>query len=133
MTIKGPVLLVDDNPIDLFLNKKLIELSELGADFITFPSGKEALEFVIALGEYKGEWPAYMLLDIQMPVMDGFEFLRRYETDAPREVKDRLVIYMLSSTADQSDLRRVRENPWVRRVFKKPLEPSLLKEALKKL
>lgn len=132
INLNGPILLVDDNPIDLFLNQKLVTISELGSTFKTFPSGKEALAFVLTLTEDTSPFPAYMLLDIQMPVMDGFEFLIQYESQAPEWLKQKLLIFMLSSTADQHDLRRLRENPLVKRVFKKPLEPSVLKQELEK-
>jgi CheY-like chemotaxis protein len=77
------VLLIDDNESDNYFHKRVVQKSGITDHIEISRNGKEALEFITTKGNYNGtEWsanlPELILLDINMPVMDGWEFLEEY-------------------------------------------------------
>jgi CheY-like chemotaxis protein len=114
------VLLIDDNEIDLKINAKLISLANLFEEIIIRQSGEEALDY---LNKYvqTDRMPDFILLDIQMPEMDGFEFLEHY-----KNFPEKCPVAMLSSTLDFGDIQRAEANPLVVKLLKKPLSPKEL-------
>lgn len=118
----GSVMMIDDNSIDQTLCKRLILRSGLVDEFIGFLSAEAALEHLRA-----SDLPAVdaILLDINMPRMDGFQFLEA----ATQELGDkfaRVVVMMLTTSLDHEDRRRVRSFPVVREYCNKPLQPEHL-------
>jgi CheY-like chemotaxis protein len=119
------ILLVDDNEIDLFLHERIIRISNISQDITKIASGKEALDYLNAAARF----PDLILLDIQMPEMDGFEFLDRLES-LPEKKKEQLTIIMVSSSLDFGDINKAKANSLVSSFLRKPLNIDKLKEAL---
>lgn len=124
------VLLVDDNVVDLKINSKIIELSKLFEKIITCQSAEDGLDYINKAFNGDGDLPDLILLDIQMPDMDGFEFLERYK-QLPSRFKDQCLVAMLSSTLDFGDIQRAEASLHVAKLLKKPLNIKELKELLK--
>lgn len=116
-------MLIDDNYIDLKINSKIIVISKLFDEIIQCQSGEEALAYFTSHANEPEKLPNFILLDIQMPEMDGFEFLDNYKLFPP-EWKDSCQVAMLSSTLDFGDIRRAEANPYVLKLLKKPLIPA---------
>lgn len=116
------LMMIDDNEIDLKINEKLINLTKLFDEIIICKSGEEALDFLSSNLESPEYLPDFILLDIQMPGMDGFEFLEHYK---PFPMK--CPVAMLSSTLDFGDIKRAEANPYVIKLLKKPLSVVDLK------
>ena len=110
------VLLIDDNSIDNFINKKLIETTGAAEKVVVVDSGAGALDYLKTTPTF----PEVILLDVQMPGMDGFAFLEEY-AKLPEEITRYCTVFMLSSSIDHRDLMRAHENPFVKRYFNKPL------------
>jgi CheY-like chemotaxis protein len=108
------VLLIDDNRIDLLINEKLVQRYFPEAEVTKKSLAKEALDYL----HHTSTYPDLILLDIKMPEMDGFEFLDRL-ADYP--FAQSLVIFMLSSSIDPSDLSRADENDLVAGYLQKPI------------
>ncbi|MBI1316011.1 response regulator [bacterium] len=129
MTPYRKIMLIDDNPIDLFLNRNLLKREGMDGHFMEHSSGASALEYLVDYAQESDRLPDLILLDIQMPVMDGFAFL-----EGLRDLRPRLAcvpeLFILSSTTNQDDIRALRADPLVRRILKKPLEVDLLKKSL---
>lgn len=125
------VMLVDDNEVDLKINSKIISLSKLFDETILCQSGEEALSYLSKHVDDVGNLPDFILLDIQMPEMDGFEFLDIYKK-FPASVKDKCLIAILSSTLDFGDIKKAEANPYVIKLLKKPLFPQELEKLLHK-
>src|SRR5688500_14712117 len=119
------VMLIDDNFIDLKINSKIINISNVFHDVIQFESAKEALAYLNQHINDPDRLLHLILLDIQMPEMDGFEFLDSYKSFPPI-VKDHCLIAMLSSTLDFGDIKKAEANPHVIKLLKKPLSTAEL-------
>lgn len=119
------VMLIDDNIIDLKINSKIILISKLFDEIIQCQSGEEAINYFTAHAKETHLLPHLILLDIQMPEMDGFEFLDNYKL-FPSGWKENCQVAMLSSTLDFGDIRKAEANPYVIKLLKKPLIPSEL-------
>jgi CheY-like chemotaxis protein len=115
------VMLIDDNDIDLKINAKLISLAKLFDEIIICQSGEEALDYLNKYLQETDKLPDLILLDIQMPEMDGFEFLEHYKS-----FPEKCPVAMLSSTLDFGDIQRAEANPYVVKLLKKPLSPAEL-------
>ncbi|MDQ8187754.1 response regulator [Pelagicoccus sp. SDUM812002] len=111
------VILVDDNPDDLFTNKLVVKKSELKLEPLPFSNPVSALSF---LAKNPSRGFRIILLDINMPYLDGFAFLERYEqTCASQNRNDRIV--MLTTSMHSEDRKRANAIPLVRQYLRKPL------------
>ena len=119
------VMLIDDNDIDLKINGKIVAITKLFDDVIVCRSGEEAITYLKQHLTSPEKLPDLILLDIQMPEMNGFEFLDHYKK-LPVSLTDTCVVVMLSSTLDFSDIQRAEANPYVVKLLKKPLIPQVL-------
>lgn|SRR6218665_121453 len=127
----GKVLLIDDNDIDLKINFRIIKLSNFFEEIILCQSGQEGIDYINKSLNSPELWPDFILLDIQMPEMDGFEFLEIYK-NFPKDFLNHCKLAILSSTLDFGDIKKAEANPFVLKLLKKPLYPSELQELLSK-
>lgn len=130
---KAPkVMLVDDSDTDLFINETMIKYAQLSDDIISFTSSTKALEHLKSISnEAEGlqEVPDIIFLDINMPLLNGFEFIREYQL-LPTRVKDKCQIILLSSTFNSNDIQRGSEDSHVIGLIAKPLTIESLNEML---
>jgi CheY-like chemotaxis protein len=113
------VLIIEDNPIDVFINTRVVEQSGLSKEVLAIQSAREALEFLTQRAS-NSELPNLIFLDIRMPDIDGFEFLQEF-SELPQRVLELCKIVMLSSTIDPLELERARNSPFVLAFIPKPL------------
>ena len=116
-------LLIDDNYIDNFVTRKIIEASNFAEDIVVVRSANEAIN-ALRGGHVK---PDVIFLDIRMPLMSGFEFLEEYDK-IDIDKKD-VKIFMLSSSLDPTDMRKSIDNKYITQFIHKPLTQKAL-EAL---
>jgi two-component system nitrate/nitrite response regulator NarL len=117
------VLLIDDNALDNFVNKKLIEMNNFAASTDSFESAQAALDY---LKKEKNEnLPDIIFLDIMMPGMDGFQFLDAYEF-LNETIHSKCKIIMLSTSDSFKDLNRANKNRFVHKFLNKPLNENVL-------
>jgi len=121
------ILLVDDDPINNLINQRLISKVELGDKTHEFLSGMSALEFLQKLDLSEG---SLILLDINMPIMNGWEFLDNY---LERFSNRNDIILILSSSIDFLDRIKAQEYSIVSGFLEKPLTLEKLKEHIDSL
>lgn len=112
------VMMVDDNDNDLLFTRLILQRSGVGYDILGFERAAEALEHLRSTPDHG---VAIILLDINMPVMNGFEFLEAFEALTPAQRGDAVVL-MLSSSADPTDRERASRHACVKGYLTKPLE-----------
>jgi CheY-like chemotaxis protein len=126
------IILIDDNDIDLMLHERIITLQGISRTVLSFNSANKALEFLSSNITLPTIPTTVILLDIQMPEMDGFDFLKSFDS-YPRKIKDKCNIIMLSSSLDFGDITRTNASPLVVKLLKKPLQINELKQVVENL
>ena len=121
-TAKKKFILIDDEPIFNFIHEKIVGLSWCADEIRAFVTCEDALDYLAAQSN-DTESEYIILLDINMPVTNGFEFLRRYET-LPREGKNKIYIYMLTSSLNPQDKIESKKFATVTGFFTKPLSQA---------
>jgi CheY-like chemotaxis protein len=117
-------MLVDDNPADNFLHRLVISKSGVAEEVNEFESPVEALQ---ALQEKTSLPCSLLLLDINMPQMNGFQFLERYG-ELDQEQRRNRVVVMLTTSLNREDEARARSTPYVSDYANKPLTIAKIKE-----
>jgi CheY-like chemotaxis protein len=116
-------LLIDDNYIDNFVTRRILESGNFAENIIVKQSATDAIESLKA-GEIK---PDVIFLDIRMPLMNGFDFLQEYDKLAMAGKED-VKIFMLSSSLDPTDFKRSTDNKYITQFLYKPLTHKVLEE-----
>lgn len=119
--------IIDDDPIYVFGTKRIMQLANFCDNFMIFHNGKEALDKLKILIANDEKIPDIILLDLNMPVMDGWEFLDEF-TIIP--VVKQIIIYIVTSSIDPADVDRAKKYGGVSNYIVKPITMDLLKEIL---
>jgi CheY-like chemotaxis protein len=125
------VMLIDDNEIDNLINQKMLEASNLAETIFMHTGAKGALEFLKNIEKLSTNGvgiPEMIFLDIDMPLMDGFQFLDEFEKLSDY-IKNNCTIIMLTSSINPQDLSKAKKSNYVKKYINKPLT----QEALEKL
>jgi CheY-like chemotaxis protein len=118
---------VDDDNITNFINKRIIEKLDIAKEIGISTNGIEALEYIKEFCSSKNNCcPEIILLDINMPVMDGFEFLKRY-SDMKFLNKESIKIYLLTTSTYSGDIDKAIAYK-VAGVLNKPLTEDMMKK-----
>jgi two-component system response regulator len=133
MNHKKIILLVEDNPDDAALTRRVFEKHSVANQIIEAHDGVEALDYLFGTGPHAGrdlsEQPDIVLLDLKLPKVDGLEVLRRIRQD-PRTRLQPVII--LTSSKEEQDLAtgyRLGANSYVR----KPINFTEFAEAIRQL
>ena len=116
-------LLIDDNYIDNFVTRKILENSKFAETIIVYQSPTDAIKTL----NDGGIKPDVIFLDVRMPQMTGFEFLQEFEA-IPMDNKEKVKIFMLSSSLDPTDMSNSLNNKYVTQFLHKPLTQEALEE-----
>ena len=119
------VWLIDDDEIFCFSAEQIIALSNFSKEVRCFPNGMAALDAIRELEAGFEKVPDVVFLDVNMPVLDGWQFLDSIKDST---MAKHLKIYMLSSSIDSIDLQRASEYSLVSKYITKPISIKTLQE-----
>ncbi|RKS01978.1 MULTISPECIES: response regulator [unclassified Flavobacterium] len=125
------ILCVDDDAITLMLCKKVIERVAFANEVLTAKNGEEAIDYFNKLApEYKLDvnvsYPKLIFLDLNMPIMNGWEFLDNYLQNDYQDVFKEAKFIVLSSTIDPQDVVKAKSYPMVIDFLSKPITKEML-------
>jgi CheY-like chemotaxis protein len=123
------ILLVEDDEATNFISQMVIKKLDCANHVQVAWNGTDALDYLKQCGESASAAPELILLDINMPGLNGWEFLDEY-CKMKEEEKAKVVVVMLSTSQNPDDRLRAARNPHVAGFKNKPLTPKLLEEII---
>ncbi|MEZ5018501.1 MAG: response regulator [Flavipsychrobacter sp.] len=124
-SILGCTLLIDDDQSTNFINKMLITRANCSHKIVTQNTGLHAIEFIKSNIEADCDKPILIMLDLNMPIMNGWEFLEEYEQLGLFHQKDiRLIV--LTTSINPDDIERAKNTNLVHSFINKPLTAQKL-------
>ncbi|MFN3404943.1 MAG: response regulator [Cytophagaceae bacterium] len=125
------ILLVDDDNINNYINKHLILKAGFAQEVNIVLNGEEALNYLKSQDAEGHEMPELLLLDINMPVMDGFEFLEAF-TKQTIKGSENIKIVMLTTSTNPNDTGKIKDTLIVKDYINKPLTEGKLNDIVQK-
>jgi two-component system, chemotaxis family, chemotaxis protein CheY len=123
------VALVDDDKIYQFTTERMLRRLDETITLLWFKNGKEAIDYLAEHHSNSAELPGVVILDINMPLMNGWEFLDHYQR-IQESMSKPIEIYMMSSSIDERDMQRAREYACVTDYVEKPITTDTLRTLL---
>lgn len=129
MKDKATVCVIDDDEIFQFITKKSFERLHRNDDLLFFQNGEDALTYMKGALTGDNPKPDVIFLDINMPIMDGWDFLNELQklNQTNAELPN---IYMVSSSIDDKDLIKSKSFPIITDYIVKPIKDVNIKEIL---
>ncbi len=130
------ILLIEDNHLTNIFNEKLIQKLGITDNVFIAENGQEGLDFITHGGKFAGNGREYprpdlIFLDINTPIMNGWEFLQEF-SHLPDEQREKMVIVMLTTSPNPDDERKAKSSGIVAGYKLKPLSKEVLTEIMEK-
>jgi CheY-like chemotaxis protein len=124
------VMMVDDDSYTTELFNMIIDRTPLGKYFVTIEDPKKALENLKELYHGAvGSFPEYILLDLKMPEIEGFEFIREFERNFP-ERKNKTFFIITTSSIMEKDKREAQLYPSIKDYMIKPIPCNFIEKLI---
>ena len=123
------VLLIDDDMSVNFINQRILQLSDAVENIVVHQSATEGLAYLSDLKGQEKVIPDVIFLDLNMPVMDGWQFLECY-IDLPSMIIDKTKLFILSTSKNPDDRTRANSIPVVSDYITKPLSVAKIESIL---
>ncbi|XZF13424.1 response regulator [Chitinophagaceae bacterium MMS25-I14] len=120
-------IIIDDNFFDCRIAEKVIQNTNLSASIRTFQAASEAIDYIRDADYTEPENKTVLLVDIQMPIMDGFGFVSAFE-QLPDEIRERYYVYFITSSINENDKNRSNGFRSVQKFLNKPLTTAIVNE-----
>lgn len=126
--VKKNILLVDDDSIAIFLLERIVQSTGLANTIYKALNGKEALSLLDHHFDSTNNIPEVILLDLNMPIMNGFEFLAAFNA-LDTKAKDNILIIVVTSSTNPEDIEKAREMG-IRYFLTKPISAEIVKSII---
>ncbi|AYN68699.1 response regulator [Euzebyella marina] len=126
---KANILLVDDDEIYLYLTERLLDGISENLAVNSFTDGEKALDYIKNCANEQTEMPGVILLDVNMPFLDGWGFLKEFRELKPK-INDKVHIYLVTSSERERDKERAKEFKELTGYVVKPVSEDNLVEIL---
>jgi CheY-like chemotaxis protein len=120
--------LIDDDIVSLFLTEQMLRIEGFMAPILPFTGAEEALAYL--LPRLNSEPPEFIFLDLNMPVMDGWEFLDVLAPHA-HALQGRCCIYLLTSSLALVDTEKAESYALVQGIIHKPLDEDEIRTIIR--
>jgi CheY-like chemotaxis protein len=127
-TSKINLLVIDDDDINIFIIKKIVAKTGYDVEMVAKNNGQLAIDYLATLEDGSEKFPHLMLIDINMPILNGWEFLEAYDQLRLKQKPD---MYMLSSSVYENDIEKAKTYQKIKGFISKPLSIERLSELLK--
>ncbi|MDO6471223.1 response regulator [Maribacter sp. 1_MG-2023] len=121
--------IIDDDPIFVYGTKRIITEVDFATSILVYSNGQEALDGLKKLCMAREPLPDVIFLDLNMPILNGWEFLDEFKNCKSKRSK-KIIIYIISSSVDPRDLERVKNYEQVDTYILKPITPDDLAKIL---
>ncbi len=122
------LLVIDDDDINIFIIKKIVEKTGFDINMVAKSNGKQAIDYLTEVIAEGAIFPNLVLIDINMPVMNGWEFIEAYQEIVTEQKAD---LYILSSSVYENDIEKTKSYDSVKGFISKPLSMERLTELIK--
>lgn len=123
------IFLIDDDPIFVYLTRRIIASINCPCQIHEFTDGELAISYLSQIGDQMGLLPDVIFLDLSMPVMDGWEFLREF-TDLKPKLKKDIALFIVSSSISPQEVERSKGYRAVTDFLIKPVEKRKIVEIM---
>lgn len=120
-------IVIDDDPVNNRICKIIIERIHPDKTIMSFTEPEEGLSYIADVFSTEPTGKAILLLDINMPVLSGWDVLDRFER-FKEELQGKITVYILSSSVDAFDKKRAEGNRFVAGYIEKPLTIERVKQ-----
>jgi CheY-like chemotaxis protein len=117
---KKTIWVIDDDNIYQIIVNKIIQKSEMFSEISSFKNGKEAINAVSNSLNSKDSFPDIILLDINMPIMDGWEFMEELQI-LKQSINKQIIVYIVSSSIAVEDKNKAKSYPDILGYLSKPV------------
>ncbi len=124
------LLIIDDDEINIFIINKIVEKTGFDINLVARSNGHQGIEYLKECMEQGQALPRLFLIDINMPVMNGWEFIEAYEKMGIQQPVD---MYILSSSVYENDIEKSKSYDIVKGFISKPLSMERLTELIRPL
>jgi CheY-like chemotaxis protein len=126
------IAVIDDDEIYIFLTKRIIEKTHLFKKVLVFKNGLDGLNFIKGNFNNFNTLPEIILLDLSMPIMNGWQFLDEFMKLYPNN-ESQIKIYICTSSISPNDIERSKKISAVSNYIIKPISKELFLDILKEL
>lgn len=121
--------IIDDDPIFVYGTKRIMKQVSFCETIHVYNNGQEAIDGLLKMTSEGKELPSIIFLDLNMPIMNGWEFLEDF-VKIPNHNRENVTVFIISSSIDPRDLQRVKDYSVVNSYILKPVTPDDLKSVL---
>jgi len=122
--------IIDDDPIFIYGTKRLMAEIDFYETVVVYQNGQDAIDGLNGITANGEKFPSVIFLDLNMPIMNGWEFLEDF-VKIPNHNREKVVIYIISSSIDPRDLERIKNYQVVNNYILKPISKEDLESVLR--